>query len=73
MGYAVETTCRHWPKLRCDLIEFLHRLFTRDNVYCMSTCFVFMALWFHFSRNEDAQVLEVEDRRRKQQPLSHAR
>jgi hypothetical protein len=49
------------------LIEFLHRLFARDNVYCMLVCSAFLGLWFHFSRSDETQVITVHNRRRKQQ------
>jgi len=46
------------------MAEFFRRLFSIYNVYCMCVCGVFLALWFHFSRDHQTQTVDPLSRRR---------
>ena len=49
------------------MVEFIQRLFTPHNLYCMGVCGVFLAVWFHISREQQTHTLDPLGRKRSRQ------
>jgi len=57
---------RHaWDRARKDfMVEFFRRLFAPYNLYCMSVCGAFLAVWFYFSREHETPTANPLGRQR---------
>ena len=52
------------------MAEFIRRLFSTHNLYCMGVCGVFLFVWFYLSREQHSAALDPLAHRRPRRPGS---